>query len=255
MSAEPDAWPQGVARHVLDTVDSTNAYALRLAPGLSGAAWFLGLTQTAGKGRRARAWSSPRGNFHASLLLHPKGSAAEVALRSFVSALAVRDALAAVVGDEAGLRLKWPNDVLLAGGKVAGILLESHAAPKGGVAHLAIGIGVNLIAAPDPALIEAGATPAVTVLDVTGKRVEPERFLDALAPAFARWEAMFQAQGFSPVRQAWLSSAARLGEPIVARTGTTTQTGIFETLDSSGALVLGTPQGPLTIPAAEVFFP
>lgn len=244
-----------MARHILETVDSTNAHGLRLAAGLTGPAWFLGLTQTAGRGRRARAWSSPRGNFHATLILHPAEPAAEVALRSFAAALALRDALASATGTSAGLTLKWPNDVLLNGGKVAGILLESQGAAGNRIAHLAIGIGVNLIAAPDPSMIEPGATPPVTVLSETGLRLSPEVFLNHLAPAYARWEALFQAQGFAPLRDAWLTHAARLGETITARTGTATHHGTFETLDSSGALILATPQGRLTIPAAEVFFP
>jgi BirA family biotin operon repressor/biotin-[acetyl-CoA-carboxylase] ligase len=244
-----------VARHVLDTVDSTNAHALRLATAGSGPAWVLGLEQTAGKGRRARAWSSPRGNFHASLLLHPTEPAAEVALRSFAAALALHEVLVALTGLPDAFALKWPNDVLLNGGKVAGILLESAGAPGGRIAHLVIGIGVNLIAAPDPALIEPGATGPVTLLAETGQRVAPETLLAHLAPAYAVWESRFRAEGFAPLRDAWLARAARLGETITARTGTATHQGRFATLDESGALILATPQGRLTIPAAEVFFP
>jgi BirA family transcriptional regulator, biotin operon repressor / biotin---[acetyl-CoA-carboxylase] ligase len=237
-------------------VDSTNAHALRqAAQGLAGPAWFLALEQTAGRGRRARAWSSPLGNFHATLILRPTGSAADVALRSFAAALALRQALAEVTGLAQALALKWPNDVLLNGGKVAGILLESQGTSAGGIAHLAIGIGVNLIAAPDPALIEPGATGPVTVQAETGLRVTPETLLNHLAPAYARWEEIFQTQGFAPLREAWLAHAARLGQIIQARTGTLTREGRFETLDSSGALILDTAQGRLAIPAAEVFFP
>jgi BirA family biotin operon repressor/biotin-[acetyl-CoA-carboxylase] ligase len=245
-----------VARHVLDRIDSTNAHGLRqAAAGLTGPVWYLGLEQTEGRGRRARAWSSPRGNFHATLILHPTEPAAEVALRSFAAALALRQALAELTGLPDALSLKWPNDVLLNGGKVAGILLESQGAAQGRIAHLAIGIGVNLIAAPDPALIEPGATPPVTVLDQTGLRPTPEQLLAHLAPAYAAWEARFQAEGFAPLRAEWLAHAARLGQMITARTGTTSREGRFETIDSSGALILSTPQGRQAIPAAEVFFP
>jgi BirA family biotin operon repressor/biotin-[acetyl-CoA-carboxylase] ligase len=244
-----------VARHVLDEVDSTNAHGLRLAPGLTGPAWFLAHEQTAGKGRRARAWASPRGNFHATLVLHPSGPAAEVALRSFAAALALREALVALTGLPAAFMLKWPNDVLLNGGKLAGILLESQGGTQGRITHLAIGIGVNLIAAPDPARIEPGATRPVTLLQETGLRATPEQLLAHLAPAYAAWEARFAAEGFAPLRAAWLSHAARLGEPITARTGTQSREGLFETIDGSGALILATPQGRQAIPAAEVFFP
>ncbi|MDT8856143.1 biotin--[acetyl-CoA-carboxylase] ligase [Paracoccaceae bacterium Fryx2] len=249
MSAKA-AWPAGVARVVLDEVDSTNAEAARRAPG---PAWVLGLTQTGGRGRRGRPWASPRGNFHASLVMTPGEPAEQVALRSFVAALALHDACAGLTGLADAFTLKWPNDVLLNGGKLAGILLES-AGQGGRVTHLVIGIGVNLIAAPDPALVEVGALRPVSLLGETGLRVTPEAFLDALAPAYAAREATFVDHGFAPIRAAWLARAARLGQPIRARTGTHTREGIFETLDQSGALILNTATGREAIPAAEVFF-
>lgn len=242
-----------LARHVLPVTDSTNAHALRQAPHLEGPAWFLGLEQTAGRGRRARAWASPRGNFHATLLMFPKERPDLVALRSFAAALALRDAFVALTGLETSFSLKWPNDVLLNGAKVAGILLEASSTGAG-VQALAIGIGVNLIAHPDQSVMEEGALPAVSLLSETGLRVTPEAFLDALAPAFARWEAVLVAQGFAPLREAWLAHAARLGEPIRARTGKDTFHGVFETIDGQGNLILVTATGPMAIPAAEVFF-
>lgn len=247
------AWPEGTGRHVLPVTDSTNAHALREAPALSGPAWFLGLEQTAGRGRRARAWSSPRGNFHGSLLLFPTERPDQVALRSFAAALALRDAFVTLTGLPQDFSLKWPNDVLLNGAKVAGILLEATSAGAG-VQALAIGIGVNLIAHPDQSVMEDGALPAVSLLSETGIRVTPEAFLDALAPAYAKWEAVFTAQGFAPLREAWLSQAAKIGEHIRARTGKDTFYGVFETIDSQGNLILATATGQMAIPAAEVFF-
>jgi BirA family transcriptional regulator, biotin operon repressor / biotin---[acetyl-CoA-carboxylase] ligase len=241
-------WPAGVGRVVLETVTSTNAVAAGMAPG---PAWVLGLEQTAGRGRRARVWASPRGNFHASLVMAPDGPPQQVALRSFAAALALRDAFAVVTGVPEAFRLKWPNDVLCNGGKVAGILLESVSSGAG-VAHLVIGIGVNLIAAPDVA--EVGALPPVSLLAETGRRITPEAFLDALAPAYAAWETTYVQHGFAPLRAAWLAQAAHLGQPIRARTGNATHHGTFEDVDETGALVLLTPQGRLAIPAAEVFF-
>ena len=246
-------WPAGLGRQVLDTVDSTNAHALRMAPELRGPMWFLGLTQTAGRGRRARPWVSPRGNFYGTLLLHPQEAPETVALRSFAAALALRDAFVDITGLPDSFALKWPNDVLLNGAKVAGILLESSGA-GGRVDHLAIGIGVNLIAHPDPSLIEAGAVPAVSLLSETGLRITPEAFLEALAPAYARREAQFQSGGFAPLRADWLAHAARLGETIRARTGKDSREGVSEGIDAQGNLILRAPQGKLAIPAAEVFF-
>lgn len=242
-----------MARHICESLDSTNAHALRLAPQTPGPAWFLAHEQTSGKGRRARPWVSPRGNFHASLLLHPTEPAAEVALRTFAAALALREALVALTDLPQAFTLKWPNDVLLNGGKLAGILLESTASGQG-VAHLAIGIGVNLLAAPDASQVEPGALAPVSLFQETGLRIAPETLLSHLAAAYARWEATFTTEGFAPLRAAWLSHAARLGEVIRARTGAITQTGRFETIDPSGNLILTTADGRRSIPAAEVFF-
>ncbi|WP_071673666.1 biotin--[acetyl-CoA-carboxylase] ligase [Nioella nitratireducens] len=246
-------WPQGVGRRVLASVDSTMAEGRRLAPSLAGPEWILAHEQTSGHGRRGRAWSSPKGNFFASLVMRPTESPDKVALRSFVAALALRDALVAVTGREAGLALKWPNDVLLNGGKVAGILLESLGAGQG-VSHLVIGIGVNLAAAPDARLLEQGAVAPVSLQGETGMRVAPDAFLDLLAPAYARFETQFTTYGFAPIRTAWLASAARLGETITARTMAETMTGRFETIDAAGNLILQTAKGQRVIPAADIFF-
>jgi BirA family biotin operon repressor/biotin-[acetyl-CoA-carboxylase] ligase len=234
----------------LAVVESTNAEAARLARQGRAPVWVLAGEQSGGRGRRGRAWASPPGNFHATLAMDAGPDAAFAALRSFTAALALAEALAEVTGTAAPFALKWPNDVLCNGGKVAGILLES----AGQGAPLCIGIGVNLIAAPDPALIEPGALRAVTILGETGVRVAAGRLLEALAPAFAAWEGRLAAEGFAPVRAAWLSCAARLGDTIRARTGTVTREGRFEGIDGTGALLLRTEGGLQAIPAADVYF-
>ncbi len=247
-----EAWPEGVGRHVLARTDSTNAEALRLAPSLSAPAWIMAREQFAGRGRRGRDWAMPAGNFAGTLVLRSPGGVAAAQL-SFVAALALYDALADACGPAARMAIKWPNDVLLNGGKVAGILLESAGSGQG-MGAVAVGIGVNLAAAPGSGQVEPGAVTPVSVLAETGHAVAPEDFLDLLAPAFARWLAQMQTYGFAPIRHAWLARAARLGEPILARTGATERRGIFEGIDDSGALILRTPAGPQMIPAADVFF-
>ncbi|WP_425098419.1 biotin--[acetyl-CoA-carboxylase] ligase [Tropicibacter sp. S64] len=242
------AWPDGYGRRVLAEVDSTSAEGARIAGALAGPEWILGLRQTAARGRRGRPWVNPPGNFAASLVLRPQEPPEVMALRSFVASLALYDALEALAGDASGLALKWPNDVLLHGGKLAGILLESVAG------HLVIGIGVNLIAAPGVDQVEPGAVAPVSLLAETGKRVLPEQMLEALAAAYAVREVAFVTYGFGPIREAWLSRAARLGEEITARTGTQVFRGTFETVDESGNLVLKTSEARRAIAAADVFF-
>ena len=252
-------WPARYGRVDLASIDSTNAEAMRRAPDLTGPCWFVAQEQTAGRGRRARAWASPPGNLYATLLLFPTEPPQTVALRSFVAALALREALVSLGVAPGVLALKWPNDVLLDGGKVAGILLESQSAastmPGGArVTALAIGIGVNLIGHPEGASIEPGAVQPVSVLSKTGLRVGAAPFLTALAQSYDHWETQFTTQGFAPIRTEWLAHAARLGTTIRARTGTQDRSGVFETIDPDGNLILRMPEGVVAIPAAEVFF-
>lgn len=219
-----------------------------MAPTLRGPAWILALEQTAARGRRGRTWSTSRGNFAGTLIVQRSGTPSDAALRSFVASLALRDAFVAVTGRSDTFALKWPNDVLLNGGKVAGILLETVGP------HLVIGIGVNLSHAPDAAAVEVGAVTPVSLQSALGIAVSPEDFLNALACAYAAREAEFVTYGFGPVRAAWLSHAARIGEVVTARTMRDETVGVFEDVDTTGNLVLRTAKGPVAIAAADVYF-
>jgi len=222
------------------------------APSLAGPTWILAKRQTAARGRRGRAWESPVGNFAATLVMRPDGGPAEAALRSFVASLALQRALTAYVAP-ARLALKWPNDVLLDGGKVAGILLESAGAP-GEAPWLAIGIGINLVAAPPPEMVEADALTPVSLAGQGDVAPAPEEMLAELARQFAELETAFGQFGFDPIRRAWLAHAARLGKPIRARTAKDELVGTFVDVDNQGQLVLETAKGRTVIPAADVFF-
>lgn len=219
-----------------------------MLPTLTGPAWILALEQTAARGRRGRAWSTPRGNFAGTLIMHRIGSPADAALRSFVTSLALRDAFVEVTGQPDAFALKWPNDVLLNSGKVAGILLETQGD------YLVIGIGVNLAHAPTADQVEARALLPVSVEVETGVSVAPEVFLNALASAYARYETQYVTYGFAPIRRAWLSHAARIGEVVTARTMRDETVGIFEDVDEAGNLILATPKGRVAITAADVYF-
>lgn len=224
--------------------------AARVAPTLAGPEWVLALEQTAAKGRRGRAWSMPAGNFAASLTMRPEGPVAKIALRSFAAATALREALVAVGCPADELSLKWPNDVLLNGGKLAGILLESIGDGRGGVSHLIIGIGVNLAHAPAPEQVERGALRPVAL----PSPVSPEALLDALAPAYAAREHSLATYGFGPTRTEWLAHAAKLGEVITARLPNEDISGTFRTIDEGGNLILETAKGPRAIAAADIYF-
>jgi BirA family biotin operon repressor/biotin-[acetyl-CoA-carboxylase] ligase len=142
-----------------------------------------------------------------------------------------------------------PNDVLIAGGKVAGILLEG-----GADGALVIGFGVNLAAAPDRTDLEPDAVRPASVATAAGAGPTPEEFLDLLVPAYADWETRFRRGGFAPIREAWLARATGIGDQIVARLPRSRVTGRFETVDAQGSLVVVTSEGRAVLPAADVFF-
>lgn len=234
----------------LDTVDSTMSEAARQADRISGPTWIIAKTQTAARGRRGRTWEVPEGNLNATLVYHPGCTPQVAAQRSFMAALALFEALALHV-DRTKLSLKWPNDVLLNGGKVAGILLETRGQGPF-VDWLAVGIGANLAAAPE-GLRDAAFSP-VSLAGEGGREVDPARFLAEVAGAFATQEKKLDALGFDRIRREWLRHAARLGEVITARTGRAELTGLFQTIDADGNLVLETEDGPTAVPAADIYF-
>lgn len=244
-----DLWPGGYDRIILDTVDSTNAEAARRAPYLDRPTWIMARRQTKGHGRRGAPWEMPEGNFAATLVMRPGGPPAWAALRSFLAANALYATLD-MYAETAQIALKWPNDVLLNGGKVAGILLESTGSGKT-VDWLAIGIGVNLFARPKSDV--SPTFPPIALADV-GETVDPETFLTVLAGHYATEESILDRLGFDAIRETWLQRAARLGEVITARTSREEITGLFDTVDESGNLVLITGSGRRVIPAADVYF-
>ena len=252
MSTDPGPQPlRFPARYGLirrDSVDSTMSEAQRLLPGLDGPTWIVARRQTAARGRYGKAWKMPPGNLAATLIFRPEASPAEAGRYSFLAANALFEALALQV-ERSRLAQKWPNDVLLDGGKVAGILLES--ATKGGyVDWLAIGIGVNLAKAPPT----DGAAFAPVALAEAGVDIAPEAFLTVLADCMATQEDKLRTFGFPRIREDWLRHAAKLGEEITARTTTATYRGIFDTVDQAGNLILETREGPKIISAADVYF-
>ncbi|CAN5455652.1 biotin--[acetyl-CoA-carboxylase] ligase [soil metagenome] len=235
---------------VLDEIDSTNAEARRRAEaGVGGPVWLLGLRQTAGRGRRGRAWETGEGNLAATLLFNTDKPPAEAAQVSFVAALAVADLLAAYVPASL-VSLKWPNDPLLGGLKVSGILVESGMRPTGGL-WIAVGVGVNL--ARKPIDSERPATALTTYRDAPPPK--PIEAIEVLAASFARWNDVWNRLGFPAIADAWTARAHGLGEPCVARLGTETLEGIAEGLDGDGALRLRLADGHVRrVTAGDVFF-
>ena len=242
------AWPEGVQLAEFSEIDSTNEEARRRAEASeAGPIWLRGDVQTKGRGRRGRDWVSPAGNLFATLLIRPKMSAPEAARLSFAAALSVADMLDAFV-DPLRVKLKWPNDVQLDGGKVCGILLESSAHADGAVDWLAVGVGVNL--ANHPHLDE----PKTIALADVAEPPTPQVALTYLAAAFAKWLAAYERDGFAALREPWLARARGLGEPITVRLPREELHGTFAGIDAEGALMLETQGNTRAITAGEVFF-
>jgi BirA family transcriptional regulator, biotin operon repressor / biotin---[acetyl-CoA-carboxylase] ligase len=249
MPLHPRAVAAGFRLAALATVPSTNTHALALArAGERGPLWVIAQQQTEGRGRRGNQWVSPHGNLYATLLLTDPAPADCAAQASFVSALAVHDA---IVGCAPALReavkLKWPNDVLCDGSKLAGILIEGEQAPHG--LAVAIGIGVNVRHHPD------GAAYPATDLAAVGAEVSAHSLFRALSAAMverlAQWR---RGAGFGAVRAEWLERAAFKGGNMKVRLPGGELSGRYESLDERGCLMLRLDDGTLqAIAAGEVF--
>ena len=220
----------------LGEVGSTNdeAKTLAAAGALEGTLVWAD-RQTGGRGRRGNRWHSPTGNLYCSLVLRPACAAATAAQLSFVTALAVGEALSAIAPSGDVMRYKWPNDVLWADRKIAGILLESQPEPDGALDWLVIGVGVNVATHPPISVVDWPATS----LHAEGVRgIDAALVLAAFAAAFSTWRGRWREHGFAPVRDAWLKRAGGLGRAIEVRLPSETLSGTFADLDGDGALVM-----------------
>lgn len=260
MRLDPAAAAAGVRLEALATVDSTNREArMRGRSGERGPLWITAESQTAGRGRGDRSWFSPPGNLYASLLIGEPAPAGRVPELAFVTALAVRDAIAAAAPALAPqLALKWPNDVLLAGRKCAGILIEGDHEPPAGVTVI-IGIGVNCAEYPQAPAEPRSNEPIlypVTALSAHGAEVGPEQLFMRLSATMLRRIAQWDhGDGFAEILKDWLAAACGIGEPIRVRTGGGEKTGRFAGVDASGRLMLAQSGGRTELISAGDVFP
>lgn len=230
----------------LEVTDSTNDEAKRLArQGAGHGTVVWAREQTAGRGRRGRAWVSPPGNLHVSLLLDPGAPLKQAAQLGFVASAALVQALSAL-SPAARFECKWPNDVWCDGKKIAGMLLET--AGMGGL--VVLGVGVDVVHAPNPALYDA------ICLNDTGCAADAGIVLGAFIASFAPLFVTWQTHGFPAIRAVWLQRARGVGAAIEVRLDAETVSGTFRGLDDDGALLLELASGERRrILAGDVFFP
>jgi BirA family transcriptional regulator, biotin operon repressor / biotin---[acetyl-CoA-carboxylase] ligase len=258
-SLGPRAVSAGYRLAAFDQIGSTNAEAMsRARDGERGPMWFVTSEQTAGRGRRHRPWIAPRGNLASSILevidVSPAvaatlGFAAGLALEAALQKVSVEASLRAAGSDDMKYSLKWPNDVMAGREKLAGILLEAEAV-AGGRLGVVVGIGTNVIAAP-----EGTPTPA-TSLAALGVHIGAEELFAVLSDSWAEFRGIWdQGRGFGEIRGRWLERAAGLGRGVAIHSGGTIVEGTFDTVDEQGCMIVRTSAGKrVPISAGDVYF-
>jgi BirA family biotin operon repressor/biotin-[acetyl-CoA-carboxylase] ligase len=230
-------WPPAWRLAEYDTLPSTQDAALEAAQNdAPDRVVVIAACQTAGRGRNARMWQAPQGNLNFSALLRPD-RATTAGFWPLLAGLALHDAIAQVLPMPQGLMLKWPNDLLLHGAKLAGILVDSAMAANGVPAFVVIGIGVNIATAPG---IPGRATACLAEY---GAAMSPKTLAAALVGQIDRWVA----EEFATIRAAWLTRAHPVGTPLAVNSGQARIKGDFAGLSADGALLLSGHPGPITV--------
>ncbi|MEZ5764826.1 MAG: biotin--[acetyl-CoA-carboxylase] ligase [Xanthobacteraceae bacterium] len=243
----PQARSAGYAVMSLETAGSTNVEAMaHLKAGGSNPVWFVTDHQVAGRGRRNRVWVSPKGNLAASVGEVIDIAPAQAATLGFAAGVALATALRQF---GVSAKLKWPNDALLEGAKLSGMSLEAESVADGRLA-VVVGIGVNVVAAPQ------GLPYAAASLHDAGCAVSAEELFEALAEYWSEMRMLWDnGRGMPVLRQRWLVHAAGIGGPVTIQAGTRTVSGIFETIDETGHMIVITDEGRrVPIASGEVFF-
>ena len=224
---------------ILDETGSTNRDAMQQADaGADEGVVIFARRQHSGRGRMGRTWHTMPESLAASVLLRPALPPEQVPQLSLLTAIALHDALSRYCSE---IRIKWPNDLLCRGAKLAGILTEMRAEP-GRVHAVVLGFGINL-AAPDggwPADIEK---PATDLASISGRQISKNQLAASIINALDQWYDIYLNEGFAPVRQAWWQAHAACGAKVSVFDGRNYIEGIATALDDDGALLLQTGKG------------
>ncbi|MFZ4540468.1 MAG: biotin--[acetyl-CoA-carboxylase] ligase [Rickettsiales bacterium] len=236
-----------------DVLDSTNSESKRLAGGgASHGAVIWSRRQTAGRGRMGREWVSADGNLFTTVLLSPKKRLEECTQLSFVAALAVAETLAAIVPDPSKIACKWPNDVLVDGKKIAGILLESFTTKELITTRqwISVGVGVNVDNFPEHVMFPATCLRDAGV-ELISAKIVLSRFVHNFIHRYDEWAA----KGFATIEKAWTAMAYQLGKSVEVIVGDDKLRGVFAGIDSQGHMLLRDKKKNITeISAGDVFY-
>lgn len=229
-------------------IGSTNSAAKDALRAGADRLWIVADAQVAGRGRHERGWISPPGNLYASLALAAPCVPAKLPLLGFVAGIALVEAIVALAPDLASrIALKWPNDLLLDGRKLAGILLEGEI-DAAGRASVVLGMGVNVAHAPE------GLDQPTAHLAEAAAWITRDGLFAALQHSLAEAISVFdEGRGFPAIRQRWLASSLPMGQRLKVRLPDGAREGAFSGLDAQGGLRLDTESGPVTIVAGDVF--
>lgn len=220
-------------RVALGAVDSTNTEAKRLAEaGAPAGTVVTAKEQRAGRGRAGRKWQSPLGNLYASLILRPQRPASDAGSLSLLAALALGHTLGDIIMYVDSWQVKWPNDVLVNGAKIAGVLAESEFAADGKLSYVVVGMGLNVEVSPPV------SDRPVTSLKALEAAATVDQVLDKLLANFRRLYELWEKDGFAAVKLDWISHAQGFGCPVFVRLANQPVTGNFADLDDDGALVI-----------------
>lgn len=230
-------------RNVAETGSTNDDLAELARKGAEEGVWIRAGRQSGGRGRQGREWHSPPGNLYASTLVRLRPADPPAPTLALVAAVALQETASDFAVDGVAIQIKWPNDLLVAGAKLSGILLERIGD------SIVIGFGVNLANHPD--LIDR---PAIN-MGMLGCAPDPAQFLEALAKGFARWVARWRGEGLEPIRTRWLAAAHPLGTALSTHNAAGARIeGLFDGLDESGALRLRLADGTVrVIHAGDVF--
>jgi BirA family biotin operon repressor/biotin-[acetyl-CoA-carboxylase] ligase len=255
----PRARAAGVGLKEFDQTGSTNSDAMAYArSGGRAPCWFVTTMQTAGRGRRNRVWIAPRGNLASSVVEVLDVTPSAAATLGFAAGVALERALRVVSQEAASrapnsaandYRLKWPNDILAGGGKLVGMNLEAEALPNGQLA-VVVGMGTNIVAAPE------GTPYPATCLRALGVSASAEDVFAALSDSWHEMRSIWNnGRGFAQIRDLWLDRAAGLGQAVSIRSGTSVISGIFDTIDDTGCMIVTTADRKrIPIAAGDVYF-